>query len=312
VQRRVDALHHEAEQSAERYNEARERMSDVRRRLAAVRNRLERQQAAVAELQASIGSLAAASYKAGGLDPVMQLVLSEDPAEFLAQASALGQLSRRQSEALTGVTAARQRLARDRLAVAHQKARATDLRDRLATEKRAVEGKLSEARALLDTLKAEQRRRLEAAGRAAAVRADAVRTTYSRASRSGPRGTVPTYDGPASGRAAVAVRTAYAQLGDPYAYGASGPGAFDCSGLTMYVWRAAGVSLPHSSSMQYSSGRKVSRSALQPGDLVFYYSPISHVGIYVGGGKIIHASQPGTPVQVVGLGTMPYSGAVRP
>ncbi|MGH8970545.1 MAG: coiled-coil domain-containing protein, partial [Actinomycetes bacterium] len=152
VQRRVDALHHEAEQSAERYNEARERMSDVRRRLAAVRNRLERQQAAVAALQASIGQLAAASYKAGGLDPVMQLVLSEDPAAFLAQASALGQLSRRQSEALTGVTAARQRLARDRLAVAHQKARVADLRDRLAAERRAVEGKLSAARALLDTL----------------------------------------------------------------------------------------------------------------------------------------------------------------
>ena len=95
-------------------------------------------------------------------------------------------------------------------------------------------------------------------------------------------------------------------------YGAAGPSAFDCSGLTMMAWGAAGVSLPHSSSAQYSGGTKVSTSALQPGDLVFYYSPISHVGMYIGNGQIVHAANPSTGVQVTGLNTMPLVGAVRP
>ena len=108
------------------------------------------------------------------------------------------------------------------------------------------------------------------------------------------------------------MRTAYAQLGDPYVYGAAGPGSFDCSGLTMFSWAAAGVSLPHSSSAQYGSGPHVSRSNLQPGDLVFFYSPISHVGIYIGNGLIVHAANPGAGVLVAGVFSMPYSGAVRP
>lgn len=98
--------------------------------------------------------------------------------------------------------------------------------------------------------------------------------------------------------ARIAVETAYAQLGDSYAWGAEGPDAFDCSGLTMYSYAAAGVSLPHSSSIQSTMGMAVSRDELQPGDLVFYYSPVSHVAIYVGDGQIIHASTYGVPVKL--------------
>ena len=104
----------------------------------------------------------------------------------------------------------------------------------------------------------------------------------------------------------------YAQLGDPYAWGAAGPSSFDCSGLTMYSWAAAGVSLPHSSSAQYGVVRHVAISDLQPGDLVFYYSPISHVGIYIGGGRIIDAPYPGLSVHITGLHSMPLVGAGRP
>jgi cell wall-associated NlpC family hydrolase len=103
-----------------------------------------------------------------------------------------------------------------------------------------------------------------------------------------------------------------AQVGDAYVYGATGPDAFDCSGLTMMAWAQAGVSLPHSSSAQYSSGPHVAASQLQPGDLVFYYNPISHVGIYIGNGQIVHAANPSTGVAVAGLYSMPYTGAVRP
>ena len=109
-----------------------------------------------------------------------------------------------------------------------------------------------------------------------------------------------------------AVAYAKAQVGKSYVYGAMGPDSFDCSGLTMAAWKQAGVSLPHSSSAQYASGRQISESELQPGDLVFYYSPISHVGMYVGNGQIVNALNPGSGVQISGLHDMPYSGAVRP
>jgi cell wall-associated NlpC family hydrolase len=117
---------------------------------------------------------------------------------------------------------------------------------------------------------------------------------------------------PASGRAGAAVQYALGQVGDSYVYGATGPSAFDCSGLTMMAWAAAGVALPHSSSAQMGSGPSVSTSALQPGDLVFYYSPVSHVGIYIGNGQIAHAANPSTGVRVDPVGSMPISGAVRP
>jgi cell wall-associated NlpC family hydrolase len=108
------------------------------------------------------------------------------------------------------------------------------------------------------------------------------------------------------------VSTALAQVGKPYVWGAAGPGSFDCSGLTQYAYRAAGVSLPHSSSMQAGMGTPVSRSALQPGDLVFFYSPVSHVGMYIGNGQMVHASTAGEPVKVVALDSMPgYNSARR-
>ncbi|KQT94425.1 hypothetical protein ASG49_05975 [Marmoricola sp. Leaf446] len=114
------------------------------------------------------------------------------------------------------------------------------------------------------------------------------------------------------GSASSAVSYAMAQVGKSYVWGASGPSSFDCSGLTMAAWATQGVSLPHNSGAQYASGTPVSESELQPGDLVFYYSPISHVGLYVGNGQVVNALNPGSGVQVSGLHDMPYSGAVRP
>lgn len=109
-----------------------------------------------------------------------------------------------------------------------------------------------------------------------------------------------------------ALAYAKAQLGERYRRGAAGPNAWDCSGLTMKAWRSAGVKLPHSAKQQYRKGRKVSKSNLRPGDLVFFYSAPSHVSIYAGGGKVIHASRPGKPVAYIKMKYMPYKGARRP
>lgn len=111
--------------------------------------------------------------------------------------------------------------------------------------------------------------------------------------------------------AAIAVKTALAQVGDRYVWGTSGPDTFDCSGLTSYAYAAAGVSLPHSSRAQAGLGRAVSRAELQPGDLVYFFSPVSHIGLYIGGGMMVHARTSGRPVAVTSVDMAGYKGARR-
>ena len=117
--------------------------------------------------------------------------------------------------------------------------------------------------------------------------------------------------GPASGGAQKAVQTALAHLGDPYVWGAAGPDAFDCSGLTSYAWASAGVMLPHSSASQYGVGTRISRSQVRAGDLVFFYSPIHHVGIAINNVQMVHASTYGVPVKIENIDNSPYVGATR-
>ena len=312
VQRQVDQLNRQAEQAAERYNTAKVELTDTTRQLRAARNKYAATQRRLDAMQVLVGRIAVASYKSGGLDSSVQLLLSDDPTGFLRQAADLTQVTKHQDHLLADMQAARLSAAVDRKAVAEQQARAQDLQGEIAAEKRTIEGKLATARALLGRLEAKQRAQLMSVRQAATDRALGARSDAMRASRSSRDGDFPTYDGPASGRAAVAVKTAFAQLGDPYVWGAAGPGSFDCSGLTMYSWGAAGVSLPHSSSAQYSAVPHVAISNLQPGDLVFYYSPISHVGIYIGGGRVIDAPYPGLSVHISGLYSMPLVGAGRP
>ena len=114
-----------------------------------------------------------------------------------------------------------------------------------------------------------------------------------------------------SAAAQIAVDTAMAQRGDPYVWAASGPNSFDCSGLVQYAYAAAGISLPHSSRMQASMGQAVSRADLQPGDLIAFYSPVSHIGIYIGNGQMVHAPTSGDVVKVASIDTMGSITAMR-
>jgi cell wall-associated NlpC family hydrolase len=115
-----------------------------------------------------------------------------------------------------------------------------------------------------------------------------------------------------SGKGATALAFARRQLGDPYRFGASGPNAWDCSGLTAGAWRRAGVSLPHNAAAQFHRGRHIAKSQLRPGDLVFFYSGPSHVAIYAGHGMVIHAPRPGKRVSYIKMKYMPFRGARRP
>ncbi|WP_199926030.1 C40 family peptidase, partial [Streptomyces sp. NRRL S-495] len=116
----------------------------------------------------------------------------------------------------------------------------------------------------------------------------------------------------AGGRAAAIVQFAYAQLGKPYGWSKTGPSSFDCSGLTGAAYRAADVSLPRTSQEQWKVGTRIARGDLQPGDLVFFYPDLHHVGVYIGDGKMIHAPRTGKNIEVLAIGVMPYMGGVRP
>jgi cell wall-associated NlpC family hydrolase len=179
---------------------------------------------------------------------------------------------------------------------------------------------LSQVKGELATLVKQEQRRREAAAAAAARAAFAARSSQSSSSSGGsssgggnfsPSAPDPNVPAP-SGGAQTAINTARAQLGKPYRYAGAGPDTFDCSGLTMYAWASAGVSLPHSSQAQFASLPHVAQSQLAPGDLVFFGSPIHHVGMYLGGGMMIHAPQTGDVVKISAVWRSDYAGAARP
>jgi cell wall-associated NlpC family hydrolase len=195
-----------------------------------------------------------------------------------------------------------------------------DTKTRLAAEKATLDKKAAQAEELLADLREKRREaRLERqrAARQEARREAAAQAASRAAARPPVTAAQPTpapapAPAPSSGRGAAAVAFALGQVGDAYVYGGAGPDVWDCSGLTMGAWAAAGVALPHSAEMQAATGVPVSVSALQPGDLVFYYSPISHVGLYIGNGQLVHAANPSRPVEVVPVSSMPIATAVRP
>jgi cell wall-associated NlpC family hydrolase len=301
VQRRVDALNAKVDGIVEEYSQSKIALRAASRRTAVAQARVRTAQAQLATIRRSMASVAAAAYRAGGADQFVQLVSTSTPQTFLDRASSLDRIAAGQSTKLAAAATARHRLDSASRDAARELAASAAIAGRLATQKHQIQAALDEEQQLLGSLKADERRRLDSARRAAAA---AQRASRSRAFAS--------YDGPATGRASVAVREAYRQLGKPYSWGASGPNSFDCSGLTMWAWGKAGVSLPHSSQAQYGSGPHVSQGDLQPGDLVFYGSPIHHVGIYIGGGNMINAPHSGDVVKIQPAFRDDYVGAVRP
>ena len=305
------ALQGQAEVAQESYNSAQVKLADGQKVLKQIQARVARSQAAVSAAQVSVGRLASAAYRSGGVDQTLQLLLADNPTQFLDQASALDGVSRRQSDVLRTVAAAQQRLAMDKLAAAQQLGRLQVITDAAAKDYAEVQAKVAAATAVFNSLAAADRAALVASQAAARARAAAAAKARAGATHRPSRGGSRHFGG-GSGIGAGAAAFALAQVGDSYVWGATGMSSWDCSGLTMKAYASVGVSLPHSSRSQYSSGRHISYSNLQPGDLVFFYSPIHHVGIYIGGGMIVHAANPGAGVTTDPLSSMPFSGAVRP
>jgi peptidoglycan DL-endopeptidase CwlO len=291
VQTRVDRLYHQAEQAQERYHDAKVELDELRKDVGSLQADQDRQDDRLTTVREQVQDSIVSQYEGTSLSAVGQAVVSEDPSRFLSQLTTIAAYNDIQSQLFADYSTELKALDIRSSATDDRRARMAALEKELAKEQAAVQDKLAEAKDQLGQLKEDEREEL-LASRSGSVR-------------------LPT-DVPASGRAGAAVQYALAQVGDAYVYGAAGPSAFDCSGLTMAAWAQAGVGLPHSSSAQFGAGPHISSSALQPGDLVFYYSPISHVGMYIGNGLIVHAANPGTGVLVSGLFSMPFSGAVRP
>jgi cell wall-associated NlpC family hydrolase len=301
VEARVDKLYREAEVATEKYNGAQEKAATAEKRLRTLGEEAARRQQRLNAARDALGTIATAQYRAGGIDPAMALLLSADPQRYLEDA----EFTEREGVRQTAQVADARKQLREieqlrgaaRIELASLRSRQAELR----RQKETITGKLGEARRLLSRLSPQQRAALgEDGARASREGAAAREALTARRAVAAP-----------TSRAAAAVAYAYRKLGSPYVWGATGPDAFDCSGLVQAAYRAAGVSLPRTTYAQIGAGRRVPRSELRPGDLVFFYSGISHVGIYVGDGQMIHAPNPSAPVRLAPIDEMPFAGATR-
>jgi cell wall-associated NlpC family hydrolase len=268
------------------YNKAKEERQAAKKKYDALRKSVAEDQKTYEHLRERVAQLAAAAYKSGDSGDLPTLVSANNPEDVLDQISVFTQVAHNRSTEVTQFLNAAQLLQRQK---AQAQQAAADLNAKLKSEK-----------SQLDKLKKQ-----------AAQQQSLVNRLGGGASGGSHGGT---YNGPASGPARLALEYAYAHKGDPYKYGGAGPNSFDCSGLVMMAWRHAGVSLPRVVPDQYNATRRVARSDLQPGDLVFFDN-LGHVGLYVGNNQFIHAPHTGTVVQIESLSgyySSNYYGAGRP
>jgi cell wall-associated NlpC family hydrolase len=315
VEQQLEQAHNELEDVIEDYNRISEELKATQADAASVAERLAPLQGQMDAARAGVADLAASAYKTAGDLNAANVMLSANSTNTLVhQVEALDRIARVRQREIAAYADAKTRYEQEKQRLDALIADQRDKQQQMSARKEKIEAdikKLEDLERRLEEAAAAERAR-QAAAAAAAERARQAAAAAERAKRSA--APAPPRPGPppsGTGKGAIAVRYAYAQLGKMYRWGAAGPNNFDCSGLTMMAWRAAGVSLPHNAAMQYRATPKVSRAALQPGDLV-YYRNLGHVGIYLGNGQIIHAYRTGMPIAVHSIDRMPPYGYSRP
>ncbi len=301
---RVDRFYQQAEVATERYNGAKEKAHAAETALGGLQDEAARKTQRLNAARDALGSVATAQYRDGSVPTGMRLLLSSTPGQYLDRASLADQAGSREAVAVDRFRHELRDVQQVRTTAGTRLAELKRQQSSIARDKHTIEAKLNEARQLLDRMPAPARTAVEQ-GDITSAPAHAVAAVVPAAAQA-------VHTASTTGRAAKAVAFAYAALGKPYVWGATGPSAFDCSGLTQAAWQAAGVSLPRTTYTQINSGRRIARGQLAPGDLVFFYSGVSHVGIYVGNGQMIHAPHPGAPVRLAPVDEMPFAGAARP
>ncbi|MGW7516788.1 NlpC/P60 family protein, partial [Streptomyces sp. NPDC054796] len=308
---RIDRLYEQAEAATEKFNGAAERTERLREQVDHAQDRIARTQAKVNRLRNALGALAGAQYRSGGVDPSVTLLLSSDPDGYLDKAATLDRISSRQEDRLAQFGGARRALEQQREEAGGKLLRLERQQKALKASKNEVREKLAAARKLLNRLTPEERAERERASRGGGR--DGGRGDGRGDGRGGDGQAPGTGGGKASSaRAAKAVAAVRSVVGAPYVWGAAGPNAFDCSGLTQWAYAQAGTSIPRTSQAQGATGQRVPMSQARPGDLVVYRDDASHVGMYVGGGQVVHAPYPGAQVRYDPVDMMPVSSVTRP
>jgi cell wall-associated NlpC family hydrolase len=320
VKSKVDSLMHQAEVATERYNGAKEKTDQQNATVNKLLAQAAQKTQALNDSRRVLGQYAAAQYRSGGDDSTGRYLMAANPQDLMDQAHLSSVLGKRQKQAVESYRVQQAAATQQRIEAAKSLATLTTQQAQLRTAKADVQTKLSAAQTLLNSLTAQEKARLaalqakqeeEARQKAAQIAAQEKARAQAAAKTGTPTSTTPT---PAANSSVTtkAIAFARAQLGKPYVWGATGPDSFDCSGLTQAAYKAAGVNLPRTTGEQVDVGTRVSQSGLKPGDLIFFYSDASHVGLYIGNGEMIHAPHTGTVVKIAPITEMPIYGAVRP
>ncbi|MFF7949970.1 C40 family peptidase [Streptomyces griseorubiginosus] len=316
VEKKVDDLYRQAESATDTYNAAKERTTKQRKQVDTLLDDVARRTEKLNEARQELGSFAAEQYRTGATAPsTATFLLADTPQDYFDQTQLMGRLTSRQKGAVDDYVSEQSATMKKRQEASQSLQSLTETQSDLKTAKATVQKKLADARELLSELTAREKARLaaieklkqEAAARKAAELArqqaaaekaaqGAGQGVGQQESTPGP-GTSTATDPSYATRAAKALAFARAQIGKPYVWGATGPGSYDCSGLTQAAWKAAGVTLPRVTYDQVNAGTTVSLADAQPGDLVFFYDGITHVGLYIGNGMMIHAPKPGAYVR---------------
>ncbi|MGW2645487.1 C40 family peptidase [Streptomyces sp. NPDC001393] len=299
----LQRLYRQAEKATETYNATAEKLKRRRAEVARLDGELARARIALQDSRSDAGRLARRQYQgADGLGPYVRVLLAPDPQAALDETHVIGELARTQARTVHRLSAAEKQ--RDTLARAAR--RALDAQLTLADQQRRqrddVQQRLAGVERLLASLTPAQ---------LSAVTALEQRGVTAAQQKLATSGSLPA-NRPASPEGARAVRYALYQLGKPYMWGAQGPGAYDCSGLTSEAWEYAGRSIPRTSQEQWQRLKRIPLGELRPGDLVVYFPDATHVAMYVGDGKVVQAPRPGANVQLSPLASNPVLGAVRP
>ncbi|MET8942220.1 NlpC/P60 family protein [Streptomyces sp. NPDC004542] len=323
VEKKVDDLYRQAESATEKYNAAKETTGKQRRRVDTLLDEVAKRTEKLNKAREKLGSFAAAQYRTGATLPdTATFLLADTPQDYFDQAQLMSRLTKRQKTAVDDYVTEQSATMEKRREATESLATLTDSQHDLQAAKSTVQKKLATARELLSTLTAQEKARLaaiekqqreEAARKAAELakkQAEAQQQDSGSSDASAPAGSSSDTSSPTSTssssapssstyatKAEKAIAFARAQIGKPYVWGATGPDSYDCSGLTQAAWKAAGVSLPRTTYDQVDVGTTVSLADAQPGDLIFFYDDVSHVGVYIGNGMMIHAPKPGAYVR---------------
>ncbi|MFD5158490.1 NlpC/P60 family protein [Streptomyces hawaiiensis] len=322
VEKKVGDLYRQAESATDKYNAAKEKTAKQRKRADTLIDDVAQRTQKLNEAREQLGSFASAQYRTGAAAPdTATFLLADTPQDYFDQTQLMDRMTGRQKVAVDDYVTQQSETMKKRQEATESLETLTESQGDLKTAKATVQRKLADARELMSKLTAEEKARLaaieqekreEAARKADELarqqaaqqqaRDEAAQQRDSGPSPSGPSGTgssssAPAADSSYATKADKALAFARAQVGKPYVWGAVGPGSYDCSGLTQAAWKAAGVTLPRTTYDQVNAGATVPLSQAQPGDLVFFYDDVTHVGVYIGNGMMIHAPKPGTYVR---------------